>query len=78
MAVEVNMERKAVEITWDTELVLGDTCNISTENGDDRSGRNDVKNDGYATLSYPNDFHGQTLVVVEGSEGGSDEGTITD
>ena len=77
MAVEINNDRKAVEIKWDTSLVDGDTVDISTENGDDRSGRLGVDNDGLATLTYPSDFVGETKVTVVGSDGGSDEGTIS-
>ena len=76
MAVEVNFDRKAVEITWDVDAVEGDTVDIRTENEGDVSGRKDIPNDGRATLTYPNDFTGSTHVVVTGSEGGSDEGTI--
>ncbi len=76
MAVEVNFDRKAIEITWDTELATGETVDIRTENEGDVSGRVDLKNDGRATLTYPADFSGSTHVVVTGSDGGSDEGTI--
>ena len=74
--VELSFDRKAVEITWDTSLVLGETVNIKTSNEDDVSGRNDLKNDGRATLTYPYDFSGQTHVAVSGSESGLDEGDI--
>jgi hypothetical protein len=77
MAVEVNVSRKAVEITWDTELVKGDTVDIRTENEGDVSGRVDLKNDGHATLTYPAEFAGQTTVTVTGSDGGEDNGVIT-
>lgn len=76
MAVEVNVNRKAVEITWDKSLVQGETVNIRTENEGDVSGRVDLKNDGRATLTYPADFTGTTHVTVTGADGGSDEGTI--
>lgn len=76
MAVELSFDRKAVEITWDTELVQGDTVNIKTENDDDVSGRTDVKNDGRATLTYPKDFKGTTHVTVSGSGDAADEGDI--
>jgi hypothetical protein len=76
VAVEVNFDRKAIEITWDTELATGETVDIRTENEGDVSGRVDLKNDGRATLTYPADFSGSTHVVVTGSDGGSDEGTI--
>ena len=75
--VEVNVDRKAVEVTWDTSLVKGDTVDIKTENEGDVSGRVDLKNDGRATLTYPADYSGQTTVTVTGSEGGEDSGVIT-
>lgn len=77
MAVALSFDRKAVEITWDTELVKGDTVSIKTESADDVSGRNDVANDGRATLTYPNDFAGSTHVTVTGSDEGVDEGDIS-
>jgi hypothetical protein len=76
MAVEVNFDRKAVEITWDKSLTQGETVDIRTENEGDVSGRVDLKNDGRATLTYPADFSGSTLVTVTGSDGGEDTGTI--
>ena len=77
MAVELSFDRKAVEITWDQMAVVGDTVSIKTESDDDVSGRDDVKNDGRATLTYPKDFKGTTHVTVTGSEGGVDEGDIS-
>jgi hypothetical protein len=75
--VELSFDRKAVEITWDQSLVQGETVNIKTENADDVSGRADVKNDGRATLTYPNEFTGTTHVTVSGADGGLDEGDIS-
>lgn len=76
MAVELSFDRKAVEITWDASALHGDTVSIKTENDDDVSGREDVQNDGRATLTYPKDFTGTTRVTVTGSEGGVEEGEI--
>jgi hypothetical protein len=76
MAVEVNFDRKAVEITWDASLVGGRLVDIKTTNGDDSSGRTGVANDGRATLTYPSDFKGTTQVTVTGEDGGEDSGTI--
>lgn len=77
MAVAVSFDRKAVEITWDNVLVVGDTVDIKTESDDDVSGRTDVANDGRATLTFPYDYTGTTKVTVTGSESGADEGDIT-
>jgi hypothetical protein len=70
-------DRKFVVISWDTGAVSGDTVDIDTANGDDRSGKKGVKNDGTAVLTYPLDFTGSTDVTVRGSDGGEDTGTIT-
>jgi hypothetical protein len=82
--VALSLERKAVEITWDTELVQGDLVNIKTENLDpnaaeaDRfSGRNDVQNDGRATLTFPKEYTGTSHVTVFGSGDAADEGDIS-
>ena len=76
MAVKASFDRKAVEITWDTHAVKGRKVRIKTSNGGDVSGRDDVKNDGKATLTFPSDFTGSTHVVVEGAGDSKDEGTI--
>ena len=77
MAVEVNFDRKAVEITWDASLVQGETVDIKTSNEEDVSGRTGLKNDGRATLTYPADYSGSSHVVVTGVDGGEDSGDIT-
>jgi hypothetical protein len=77
MTVSINVDRKAVEVTWDTSVVLGETADLKAENGDDVSTRSGLKNDGFATVTYPADYSGSSLITVTGSEGGSDEGTIT-
>ena len=76
MAVTANFDRKAVEITWDKSAVKGRKVKIRTSNGGDVSGRDDVQNDGRATLTFPSDFSGSTHVVVEGAGDSKDEGTI--
>jgi hypothetical protein len=79
MAVEINIVRKAVEVKWDIEAVGSDRCKIFAENVDTGGVSNtaEMENDGFAVLTYPLDFEGQTHVRVEGTDGGSDEGTIT-
>lgn len=77
MAVEIDNSRRAVEVTWDTSLVTGDTVDIKTSNDDDVSGRTGLKNDGRATLTFPADYKGSSHVVVTGSDGGEDSGDIT-
>lgn len=76
MAVEVDTRRKVVEIVWDIENVHGATVNIQASNGGDVSTRSDLKNDGRATLTFPKDYHGESRVIVKGSGGGCEKGTI--
>lgn len=78
MTVEVNTVRKAVEFKWDTSLVNGGRCSMRAENTETggASTNASMPNDGYAVLTYPLDYKGETHVTVEGDEGGSDEGTI--
>jgi hypothetical protein len=78
MTVEQDVTRTAVSITWDTELVQGETVEIrlvNAENTSDISTKGD-KNDGQSVVTYPADYHGVTEVTVSGSEGGEDTGTI--
>jgi hypothetical protein len=79
MAVELfnDGDRKFAVISWDKDAVQGDVVDIATANGDDRSGRLGVKNDGLAVLTYPLDFVGSTDVTVTGVDGGSETGTIS-
>lgn len=80
--VEINVDRQAVEITWDKDLVDGDTVSIRSENpdavnDDDRVSTRNADNDGRAVLTYPADYHGSSEVTVTGSDGGEDTGTIS-
>jgi hypothetical protein len=78
MTVQIDITRKAVNISWDTDLVNGDEAEVRATNPnnlEDVSSRV-AKNDGYAVLTYPSDYHGESEVVVTGSEGGSDQGII--
>lgn len=79
MTVTLSFDRKAVEITWDTSVVEGATATVLATNPDtgDESSRGEVTNDGRCTLTFPFDYHGTADVVVQGSDGGTDSGTIT-
>jgi hypothetical protein len=79
MTVEVDVERQAVGISWDTDLVQGKVVTLKAENvaNDDVSTRGEMPNDGHAVLTYPQNYHGSSLVTVRGSEEGEDTGTIT-
>jgi hypothetical protein len=78
MAVEVNIDRIAKELTYDDTEVQGDTINVRAENPDDAdvSTRDDLKNDGRFVWTWPSDFKGETHFTVAGSDGGADKGTV--
>ncbi len=78
MSVALSFDRKAVELTWDDKLVVGDTVNIRcvNPNGGDVSTR-EADNDGRATVTFPKDYSGDCEVTVSGSESGEDTGTIS-
>lgn len=77
--VEINTDRRGVEIKWDAAAVGApdEDVEIRAENPDtgDVSTRT-VKNDGLGTVTYPGDYSGASNVTVTGSAG-SDTGTIT-
>lgn len=79
MAVEVNTDRRGVEIKWDAAKVgaADEEVEIRSENPDtgDVSTRK-VKNDGLGTVTYPGDYTGKSNISVKGSLG-SDSGTIS-
>jgi len=79
MTVEKDVTRKCVNISWDTEIVQGETCTIEVTNVDTggKGGPGEQKNDGFFPLTYPQDFVGASEIHVTGSEGGVDTGTIT-
>lgn len=79
MTVTTDTERKAVGITWDTDVVQGATCTVTAKNvaNDDTSTRGEIPNDGHCVLTYPSEYHGSSEVTVTGSDGGEDTGTIT-
>lgn len=79
MAVEISLDREAVELTYDKDAVHGDTVNVKAENHEDGdvSTRNDLKNDGRIFWSYPKGYAGSTDFTVTGSDGGEDTGTVS-
>lgn len=78
MSVAISFDRKAVELTWDNKLVVGDEVDIVCINpdGGDVSTRK-AGNDGRATVTFPADYSGSCEVTVSGSESGEDTGTIS-
>lgn len=78
MTVQINTVRKAFEVSWDTEAVGSDQCTLKAESaeGGSPSTKGPMPNDGFAVLTYPLSYEGETEITVEGTEGGSDSGTI--
>lgn len=78
MTVVINGVRKAVEISWDNTEVSGGTCHIKAENAEtgDSSTKGPTANDGFAVLTYPMSYVGESNITVTGDEGGTDTGTI--
>jgi Big-like domain-containing protein len=79
MAVELSFDRVARELSYDQSLVEGDTIDVRAENDEDGdvSTRDGLVNDGRFVYTWPADFAGTTHFTVTGSEGGSDEGSVT-
>ncbi len=77
--VEINTDRRGVEIKWDTSLVQGDTVTIKSTNQEDpdNPSTRETKNDGFATVTFPADYEGSADVTVTGSDSGTDSGTIS-
>ena len=71
MAVELALDRKAVEITWNAKALDGHMVDIVCVNpaNEDVSTRR-TENDGRAVLTFPADYSGKTEVFVtaDGSE----------
>ena len=64
MAVEVNVERKGVEVTWDAGDYDGEVTIVATGDAGDKHNTRSMKNDGKALLAYPADFKGMSSVQV--------------
>lgn len=78
MTVQIDETRTAVAITWDNSLTEGDTVEVRCTNPNDLEdvSTTEGKNDGLHVITYPQGYSGETQVVVTGSEGGEDSGTI--
>lgn len=77
MAVEKDLERQAVNIKWDAEALNGDEVDLKAENADDVSTRPDIKNDGYAVVTFPADYSGTSHVTITDADGNVEEGDIS-
>ncbi len=77
MSVELSLDRKAVEITWDKDALNGNKVEIRCVNpdGGDVSTKK-TANDGRAVVTFPKDYSGTTEVEVRGAGGTVESGTI--
>lgn len=66
-------QRKTIEIRWDTEIIKGSNASIRADDSEVRN----VDNDGAATVTFPQDFTGDSYITVEGSVSGEQEGVVT-
>ena len=79
MTVEISSDRIAYVLTYDADVVRGETADLRCTNPsdlEDVSTREGFENDGNVVVSFPVGYTGETEVVVTGSEGGEDSGTI--
>lgn len=72
MAVTKVIQRKVVQVGWDTDVVKG--SHVSMQVGGEEKRNTD--NDGKANLTFPNDFTGSIEVTIVGSRSGEETGTI--
>jgi hypothetical protein len=78
MALEVAGVKKAVNLSWDVNAVGGELCRLIARNEETGavSNTNWSGNDGFGVLTYPLDYEGTTTVLVEGTGGGTESGTV--
>jgi hypothetical protein len=79
MTVEINADRVAYILSYDTNEVDGDTADLRATNPADLSDvstRDGFMNDGNVYINVPAGYHGEINVVITGSDGGEDTGTI--
>lgn len=77
MAVAVNVERKAVEVKWDSSSEASPVVVYALGSDNQWHNTAEMPNDGKAALSYPADFEGESLVEVRDLDGNViDSGTI--
>ncbi|HXJ67650.1 MAG TPA: hypothetical protein VNM39_02005 [Verrucomicrobiae bacterium] len=78
MAALTFTQRKTVNVHW-TDEIKGGSVSIQANSPaweEPKEVRN-TTNDGYATITFPADFTGECEVVVSGSHGGEETGTVT-
>lgn len=77
MGVEVDTERKAVNVRWDSEALSGETVDLKAESNDDVSTRPGIPNDGYAVVTFPAGYSGESHITITDADGNVEEGTIS-
>jgi hypothetical protein len=72
-------QRKVLNVHWDTSVVKGLSVSIEAAavEGDPHKEVRNTANDGYAVLSYPANFEGESHIVVKGSRSGEESGSVT-
>lgn len=76
MAVSIDSSRKAINIAWDVDALEGEFVDLKAQNADDISIRSDLKNDGYAVVTFPADFVGSSSITITDENGNSESGVI--
>ncbi len=77
MTVTLNVVRKDAEVFWDADASDSETVVVYAQGADGEWHNTDeVANDGKASLSYPADFVGESLVEVRVGDEVIDSGTI--
>ncbi len=75
-AAKLNVNRDIYEVSYDTDVVKGETVSARFENASDVSVTQHT-NDGSFIVTVAEGYEGEDEVTVEGSDSGEDTGTIT-
>lgn len=74
-------QRKAIELDWSDELdtIKGQDVSISANSPgwEEAMEIRTTKNDGYAVVTFPEDFTGESVVHINGSHGGATRIDVT-
>ena len=69
-------QRKTIEINWDEDEIKGQAVSISVKRDTSTVELRNVDNDGHATVTFPQAYSGDCVVVVRGSKGGEQTETV--
>lgn len=76
MSVEVNVTRKAVNITWDSDKVGSNpVARCTNPDTGDVSVTGNLGADGFGVITFPDDYTGTCDITVKGDDG-EDSGSI--